>query len=145
MNYNIYKNYSRVKLLDLCKKYDIKGCYKLKKQELVEYISENIYKEKDDLNRYTLKDLKEMAYNKGIKNINKLRKNELIDVLNNDNNEMYKVKPKIDTFRKKNTNPKDKNDLYAYTVVELRKIAKSRDLKYYIKLNKEDLVNLLLL
>jgi hypothetical protein len=89
---------SRVELIRICKEKHIKGFSRLKKDEIIRLIC---YTEKDHINtKLSLKRLKELAKNKGIKNYSKYtskNKDELVNLLNQSQETNYTENNKIIT------------------------------------------------
>ena len=95
-----------------------------------------------DLSKLKVVDLKKMAKSRGLRGYSKLRKGELINLLDSPDFDMSKCEAQLIEYLKKTIIMEDGSMEYC-RVIDLKAIAKSIGLRDYSKLRKAELINLL--
>jgi hypothetical protein len=151
------KSMNSSKLKQICKSKGLKKYSKFKKEELIELILkhyrenlvENIIDDKQegeqkddlkDLKDMNTKNLKDLCKSRGLKNYSKLKKDELIKLLNNAE---YKIKENEQEV-KIEQDEQDENYLKSLNCSKLKEICKSKGFKKFSKFSKEKLIEFIL-
>ena len=153
------KTLSSVKLKQICKSRKLKKYSKLKKEELIqlilnqeecveEEIQEDIKENYDEesLKRMSSVKLKQICKSRKLKKYSKLKKEELIQlILEQQNNVGVENQEVVQEETEEGIEDNyDEETLKTLSSVKLKQICKSRKLKKYSKLKKEELIQLIL-